>query len=187
MSMTAINSATFTVDHPAMACSSDMTTLDRFVRKSLILMIRFLKEIYLTGFTLLFRLSRSKDIGYKVGGVCAVLMLVEWFNLVNISTWINMTAGKQVVPNFSGPELWVGIIVLFWINVVVLYSCRYGINFEREFDKLEKSRKILLKTSCAVILLATIIFSIYTTKAYHRFLDANKAMKVSINNQNQTI
>ena len=121
-------------------------------------MIRFFKEIYLTGFTLIVRLSRGKDVGYNVGVACGILTVIEGVNLVNICSWIDIIAGKKVMPHLSGPEVWLAIIVLFSINVSFIYTFRYGINFEREFDKLEKSRKILLKTSCAVILLATIAF-----------------------------
>jgi hypothetical protein len=132
-------------------------------------MFRLLKEIYLTGFTLLFRLSRSKKIGYKVGGACAVLTLVEWFNLLNISSWIDILSGKQVLPPFSEPEVLLAFFALGFLNIYVLFVRGHGIAFEREFDKLGKSRRILLMVSCVVLLLATIAFSIYSTSAYHRF------------------
>ncbi len=136
-------------------------------------MIRFLKEIYLTGFVLLIRLSRGKDIGYKVGAACAIITAVEGVNLTNICSWVNIVSGKQAVPHLSGPEVWLVGIVLASINVYVLFTLRYGIKFESEFDNLKKSRKILLKVSCAALLLTTILFSIYTTKAYHHFLEVN--------------
>ncbi len=140
-------------------------------------MIRFLKEIYLTGFTLVFRLSRGKDIACKVGGACAILILIEEFNLSNIMCWLDIFTGKQVLPRFSGPEVWLAGFVLFSINVYVLFTLRYGINFEREFNKLEKTRKILLVVSCVVLLLATIVFSIYSTSAHRHFIQEMTATK----------
>ena len=133
-------------------------------------MSRFFKEIYLTGFTLLFRISRAKDIAYKVGGACSIITLVEWFNLVNILSWIDILAGKEISPRFSEPEALLAGFVLFCINVYALFSLRYGINFERKFDQLEKTRRSLLVAICVVLLLATIVFSVYSTSAHRHFI-----------------
>ena len=62
---------------------------------------------------------------------------------------------------------------LFFLNTYILIICGFtfghGLRFEREFDNLKKGRKILLQTSCVVLLLATIMFSIYSMSVYHRF------------------
>jgi|GEM_PF-2969037 len=136
-------------------------------------MFRFLKEIYLTGFTIVFKLSRAKKITYRAGGAVTIITLIESFNLLNISSWIDIFAGKQLVPRFSEPEAILAFLVLGYLNLYFLITCGFtfahGIKFEREFDHLAKFRKILLVTSCVVLLLATIAFSIYSTSAYHRF------------------
>jgi len=133
-------------------------------------MFRFLKEIYLTGFAIIFRISRAKDIAYRAGAAIIILTLIEWFNLVNISLCVEMLVGKKLLPQFSKPEVLIAGFALFLINQYILFTRGHGIKFEREFDHLKKSRKILLVTSCVVLLLATIAFSIYSTSAYHRFL-----------------
>jgi hypothetical protein len=46
-------------------------------------MIRFLKEIYLTGFTILFKLSRAKKITYRAGGAMTIITLIESFKHTN--------------------------------------------------------------------------------------------------------
>lgn len=149
----------------------------RSAQECLMSMIRFLKDVYLTGFTIVFRISRAKAIGYKVGGACAILTLVEWFNLVNISSWLDIFAGKELLPRFSEPEVLLAGFVFFSINVYVLFTLRHGIKFEREFDYLAKSRKILLVTSCVVLLLATIVFSIYSISAHRHFIQEMTATK----------
>jgi hypothetical protein len=136
-------------------------------------MIRFLKEIYLTGFTIVFKLSRAKKITYKVGGAAAILTLVECFNLSNILSWIDIFSGKELLPRFSEPEVLLAFFTLGFLNIYVLFIRGHGIKFECEFDNFKQSRKILLVTSCVVLLLATIAFSIYSTLAYRRFISTH--------------
>lgn len=140
-------------------------------------MIRFLKEIYLTGFTILFKLSRAKKITYKVGGAAAILTLIEWFNLLNIWLCVEMFVGKQFLPHFSEPEVWLAFFALGFLNIYVLFVRGHGIAFEREFNKFGKSRRILLMVSCAVLLLATIVFSIYSISAHRHFIQQMTATK----------
>jgi hypothetical protein len=132
-------------------------------------MSRFLKEIYLTAFAILFRFPSWGTNNARIGRAIAAITLIEWFNLLNISTCIEMFVGKQFFTGFSEPEVWVAGFVLFSINVYVLYIRDHGITFEREFDHLAKSRKILLVASCVVVVVATIIFYFYSVSAYHRF------------------
>ncbi len=140
-------------------------------------MIRFLKEIYLTGFTILFRLSRAKKITYRAGGAITIITLIESFNLLSISSCIEMFVGKQFLPRFSEPEVLLAFFVLGYLNLYFLITCGFtfghGIAFEREFDKLGKSRRILLMVSCAVLLLATIVFSICSISAHRRFIQGS--------------
>ena len=136
-------------------------------------MIRFLKEVYLTGFAVVFKLSRAKKIAYRAGGAVTIITLIESFNIINILSWIDIFAGKQIAPGLSEPEILLAFFVLCFLNLYFLIICGFtfvqGLPFEHEFDLLKKSRKILLVTSCVVVLLATIAFSIYSTSAYHRF------------------
>jgi hypothetical protein len=136
-------------------------------------MIQFLKEIYLTGFALIFKLSRAKDIAYRSGGAIAILTLIEWFNLLSISLCIEMFAGKKYLFFYPKPFVLIAFFALFFINQYILFIRGHGIKFERVFDKLEKSKKILLILSFAVILLATIVFSIYSISAHRHFIRAS--------------
>ena len=133
-------------------------------------MIHFIKDVYITGYTILFRFSRSKDAVNKVGLATAMVTLIEGVNLINISSCVEMFVGEKLFPHFSGLAMVVAFFVLFFINQYVLYVRGHGIRFEGEFDHLKKSRKILLVISCVVLLLATIVFCIYSTSAYHHFL-----------------
>lgn len=132
-------------------------------------MIRFLKEIYLTGFTIVFKISRARKITYRAGGAITIITLIEWFNLLNISSCIEMFIGKQFSPRLFEPEVLLAFLALGFLNSYVLFIRGHGIKFEREFENLKKSRRICLVASCVVVLLATILFSIYSTSAYHRF------------------
>ena len=134
-------------------------------------MIRFLKEIYLTAFVLINKLPTRKGNEFgRMGGAIAAIALIEWLNLFSISSCIDMFVGKPLFAGFSKTEVSLTFFVLFFINVYVLYIRGHGIKFEHEFDHMKKSRKILLVTSCVVVLLATIVFSIYSTSACRHFI-----------------
>jgi len=81
-----------------------------------------------------------------------------------------MLIGKRCFLNFPIPVVIILFFALAFANFNILVMRGHGIKFEREFDKLGKTRKILLVTSCAVLLLATIVFFIHTISAYkHHF------------------
>jgi hypothetical protein len=126
-------------------------------------------------------MSRSKKISYKAGGAMTIITLIEAFNLSNIMCWLDIFAGKRILPRFSEPEVLLAFLALGFLNLYVLFLCGFtffhGIKFEREFDNLKKSRKILLVTSCVVLLLATIVFSIYSTSAHRHFIQEMTATK----------
>ena len=61
-------------------------------------------------------------------------------------------------------------LVIFYANYYVLVTRKHGIKFEgEEFKKLQKFKKVLLIASFVAMLMATILFSIYSISAYHRF------------------
>jgi hypothetical protein len=133
-------------------------------------MFRFFKELYLTGFTLGFRVSGSSwwpsmNAGKGVLGFA----VIEWIMLVVIAVWIDIYLGTKF---FFGVDRWtirIVCVALYFANYYVLVARGHGIKFEREFPHLEKSRKNLLLVSCAVLLLATVAFLIFSVSAYHRF------------------
>ena len=135
-------------------------------------MIRFLKEIYLTAFTLLFRIPGGNTSG-KIWGAIGIIQVIEGITLVNIVFWIEILTGTRFLI-FSKLACVILALALYYPNNHVLVTRGHGIKFEREFDNLKKSRKILLVMGCAVVLLAIIMFSVYSFHAYRNFIQALK-------------
>jgi hypothetical protein len=132
-------------------------------------MIRFFQEIYLTGFVVTFRVSRARNIVYKAGGAIAAITVIEWFILVGILGCIGMFLGTKVLIYVPKPLILIAYFALFFLNQYILFIRRYGIEYEREFDRLDKSRKTLLKASCAILALGAIVFFIWSGIAYRHF------------------
>ena len=137
-------------------------------------MIRFIKELYLTAFTVLYRRAADKKTTYKAGTATATITLIEWLNLVDILCWIGILNGEKLITHFS-IEICLAWIPIGILNTYFLYTNGHGLRFESKFDKLEKSRKTLLKICCAVLLVATIVFTIYSFAAYRHFIQEMKA------------
>jgi hypothetical protein len=139
-------------------------------------MIRFLKELYLTGFTLGFRARMPEKLGGGWGPVIdagkgvAILSLIILINLTNIRGWIEIYIGTRFSFDSSRWAQWAIALIFFYANYYVLVTRGHGIKFEREeFKSLKISRKVLLIMSFTALLLATIIFSIYSVSTYQRF------------------
>jgi hypothetical protein len=147
----------------------------RSAQECLMLMIRFLKELYLTGFTLGFRARMPEKLGGGWGPVIdagkgvAVLSLIGLINLTNIEYWFDICIGTRFTFDSNRWEQGAVFAAAFIANYYILVARGYGIRFEREFKNLKKSRKVLLVVSCAVLLLADIMFSIYSDSTYRRF------------------
>jgi hypothetical protein len=77
------------------------------------LMIQLLKEVYLTGFAIIFRLSRAKDIAYKAGGAVVVIAVVEWFALLGISGYVEKFLDKSFLSISSRPIVFITFFALF--------------------------------------------------------------------------
>ncbi len=60
----------------------------------------------------------------------------------------------------------VAVLALYFASHYILVVRGHGIKFEREFNNLKKSRKMLLVTSCAVIMLVAIVFSLRMRDLY---------------------
>ncbi|MGB7749531.1 MAG: hypothetical protein WBN75_19845 [Verrucomicrobiia bacterium] len=139
-------------------------------------MIRFFKELYLTGFTLGFRARMPEKFGGGWGPVIdagkgvAVLSLIILINLTNIRGWIEIYIGTRFSFDSSRWAQWAIALIFFYANYYVLVTRGRGIKFEREeFKNLKISRKVLLIMSFTALLLATIVFSIYSVSTYQRF------------------
>jgi hypothetical protein len=135
-------------------------------------MIRFAKELYLTGFAIIFRLSRVKDIAYKAGGAIVAVTLVESCILMGMSWYIEILVGKKNLFLLPKPAVLIAYFALFFVNGYFLFFRKHGIKFANEFDSLPKSRRVLLVASSAVIVIGAVVFSIFSAIAHRRFLEA---------------
>jgi hypothetical protein len=133
-------------------------------------MIQFLKAIYLTAFTILYRIPGGNPYVKNTQAV-TVITVVEWFILLEIAGWFDMLIGERFLLLISSTKLAVLILflALYFPNYRVLVTRGRGNTFEREFDNFSKSRRIFLVTSCAILLLASIASFMYLFHAYHRF------------------
>jgi hypothetical protein len=136
-------------------------------------MIRFFKEVYFTGFAIIFKMSRTKRIGYKAGNAICAITVIELLILIGILGVVEMLLNKPKLFYFSRPVVITTILALYFANMYVLCIRRYGIKFAHEFDSLKQSRKTLLAISCAVLTMAAIVFFICSFVAHRHFIGAN--------------
>jgi hypothetical protein len=132
-------------------------------------MIQFFKELYLTAFTLLYRIPGGNTYGKTTGSV-TIITLMEWGIIVGIASWIDIIVGIKTLLSFSTLSLAICFFALYFVNYRVLVTRGHGIKFEHEFGNLGKSRRILLVATCAVLLFAIISFAVYSTLAHRRFV-----------------
>jgi hypothetical protein len=136
---------------------------------------QFLKELYLTAFTLGFRFRAPKRFGGGWGPIVdtgkgvGFVSIIELVILTDLQGWIEFLVGTRSSFDSDRWATWAIALAFYLANYYILVTRGHGIKFEREFTHLKKSRKILLVTSCAVLLLATIAFSICSIPAYQRF------------------
>ena len=137
-------------------------------------MIRLIKEIYLTGFSIIFRASRARKITHKAGSAIALLTLIDWMVLLGIAYCIEMCFLKQpLFSHFSKAEIIIAFLALALANQYILWSRGHGIKFEREFNSLKRSKRILLLVSFGVLTVAAVAFCIWSTIVHRRFIGAD--------------
>lgn len=120
-------------------------------------MIRFFKELYLTAYVLLYRIPGGTTY-VKTTQAATIIMLIEWLMLAEIGSCIAILSGTRFLIFSSKLLMLISGLALYYPNYRILVIRGHGIKFEREFNNLKKSRRILLVVSCAVLLLATIAF-----------------------------
>jgi len=136
--------------------------------------IQFFKELYLTCFTILFKIPGGTPRSKAVSAVTAIAV-IEGLFLAGITSWIDIFMGTRFLLSDSNslPSSKLVILLFFlalcFANNRFLVTRGHGIKFEREFNNLKKTRKILLVTSCCGLVLATIAFFLYSRFAYRRF------------------
>jgi hypothetical protein len=105
----------------------------------------------------------------NAGKGVAVVSVVEGFIFMSIVAWIEIYSGGKVLLNTGKWTIGIIFLALYYLNYYLLVTCRYGVNFERGFNSLEKRRKSILLTSLVALILAVIAFSAYSVSAYQRF------------------
>jgi hypothetical protein len=159
------------------------TKLCRYARKSLKLrllmfMTRFLKELYLTGFTIGFRLRFPQKYGggwgakMDAGKGVLIVSIIMLLILKGAELYLEIFIGKQFSFDSS---IWakIAILLLYFANYYPLIIRGYGIKFEREFNELEKARRTLLVISFGAFVLGSITLTIFSNSAYQHFFHLN--------------
>ncbi|HSY10385.1 MAG TPA: hypothetical protein VK840_05665 [Candidatus Dormibacteraeota bacterium] len=134
-------------------------------------MIRFFKELYLTGYVFFYRASsRSWSHAYNVGkGIAGVSLFVSLI-LMGINAWIEILVGKQFfIPHVSRFDGWVEAFIIFLVNYYILAIRGLGVGFEKDFNNLKKSKQTFLQVSCCVMQIISVIFFIFSGYAYRHF------------------
>src|SRR5580704_5254956 len=98
-------------------------------------MIKFLKEVYLTGFAVIFKISRNKDVAFRIGIAICPLAFVESLFLIGIFGYIQMFLKKQIL--FSKPTIAIAFFMLFFVNMYFIWLRGYVTNFAHCFDGLK--------------------------------------------------
>jgi len=133
-------------------------------------MFQFFKELYLTAFTIFFKVGGADwTPGINAGKGVASVALIESAFLIGIVLWIDVLVGTKSLFDIPKWAAVIAFLALCAANHYPLVARGHGITFEREFNHLKKTRKILLMASCVVIILAAIAFFIYSVSVYHRF------------------
>lgn len=138
-------------------------------------MIRFLKEVYCTGFIIGHRLRFPQRLGGGWGpdmdnarGVLFV-SLIQGLILLNLECLIQVRFGTMIIPSISKWMILCVYAVLFCTNYYVLVIRRYGVKYVQQYSNLNKYRKVILLGSWAILLLVILVFSIYTVSVYRRY------------------
>jgi hypothetical protein len=137
--------------------------------------ISFFKELYLTVFTLGFRFRVPERYGGGWGPIVdagkgvGLVWFVEFLILKGIEAYIEIHVGRRFSFDSSQWEKVAITLALYLPNYYILVTRGHGIKFERAFTELNKSRKVNLLVSCAVLLLTTVVFSNYSDSGYRRF------------------
>src|SRR2546421_8523160 len=80
--------------------------------------IRFLKEIYFTGFAVIFNTSRAEKASYKAGYAIGFLCVFQWFALIGVYGYIEMHSNRRFI--LSALEAFIPVVILFFVNNYIL-------------------------------------------------------------------
>jgi hypothetical protein len=132
-------------------------------------MIRFLKELYLTGYVFFYRASgRSWSHQYNVAKGVAGVSLFVFLAFTGIEVWIEILMGKQSLTLLYFARWYRYASIFAWLlaNYYILVSRGYGVRFEKDFDNLKKSTQTFLQVICCLVQVASVALFIFSGLAY---------------------
>src|ERR1035438_6222284 len=120
-------------------------------------MLHLFKELYLTAFTIFFRVGGAEwTPTINAGKAVTAIALIEALLLLGSASWIEMLVGTAYrIPR------WGALIAYFVIciaNHYLLVTLGHGTAFERHFTSLNFARKILLIAASVAIMLVGVAF-----------------------------
>jgi hypothetical protein len=135
-------------------------------------MLEFLKEALLAIFVVGYRINRGAwPASFNADahkGVAAVVFVEMWIGFT-IFGWAQILSGSHI--ELSTPALWFGAVALWGVSYYFLLVQKLGSGFEKHFDHLPKTRRVILRITALVIFfgaLALFLISIpYYQHAFH--------------------
>ena len=135
-------------------------------------MFRLFKEIYLTAFTVFFRISAWGP-KTSVGVSIASIAMIESCILIGAVACADVLTRTDYLRLFPKWTVTVLVLFLFVLNHYCLVTRRSGIEFEHEFTHFKRSKKIQLVAVCATFVLAAGVFVVYSANL-HRAIFGHK-------------
>jgi hypothetical protein len=133
------------------------------------MILRLIKELYLTAFTIFFRISGWSPKTNR-GCSAAVITLIESVILMGIASLLDDLFGTTILVDVPKWKIYSFFFALGAVNCYVLIFRRHGIKFEHDFTHFEKSKKIFLVTSCLIIILTAVILSFYAITIHRNMI-----------------
>jgi len=118
-------------------------------------------QIYLTLFTVFFRIGRSAwSASMNAVKAVSVVTLIQCLLFTSIPLSIEVLLKRRVLwlPQWKFYAIY---FLFFATNRYLLVNCRYGTVFEQNFDAMDRSRRRLLIATSLVIAVGGFAFSAY--------------------------
>jgi hypothetical protein len=138
-------------------------------------MIRFINESYLTTFAVVFRIFPGRTRGYRAGAAIGAITLIEMLVVFGILMCADIHVGRRLL-NSGNKWIFLSVVaLLYFLNLYVLFLRGHGISFEREFDRLKKSKRVALVLCCVMAAAVAISFFVCSAVAHDRFISGKSA------------
>ena len=136
-------------------------------------MIRYITELYLTGFAVFFRFRPNQKVSIRAGRAITAITFILWMAFLALFCIIEIFSGRIFLNQATKLTIIVAWFGCYFINMHILYVRGHGVRFEREFDKMERSARNLLIWRFIVSVLIVITLSVLLFIAHNHFLHAH--------------